>query len=401
MKILFLSFYFPPDFCAGSFRANGLKNAFLKNEDLTKLLIITTYPQRYGHIKNVPIIEDTHNFSIKRIKTPEHKNKFYRQIYNFFVFSIHSLLFALKNRKSFDHIFITSSRFGTALLGYLISIIVNKPLHTDIRDIFSDSLNSITKLKNPLGKIIKHIVKKTETLILSRSTWVNFVSPGFLDYFKQIPNSKVTVFTNGIDDIFLDNYSKLVQDFPKKVQLPLKVIYTGNIGLGQGLEKVIIPIAKHFKNKIEFKIIGDGSALDLLLEHINDNRLHNIIIIPPMRRNNLIKHYDKADILFLHLNDIPAFKKVLPSKVFEYATYNKYILAGVSGTARKFLVDNLDGVNIFDPGDYNSAIILIEKIISSLHEESRINNEVFIKKYDRKVISDKMVKYFFKITKEN
>jgi len=394
-----LSFYFPPDYCAGSFRANGLKNAFLRRKDLDTLLILTTYPQRYGHIKNVSLIEKTNNLIIRRVKTPEHNNKFYRQIYNFFVYSIFCFSYALKNRKSFDCIFITSSRFGTAFLGYLLSMLLNKPFYSDIRDIFSDSLNSISKLNNYFGKIIKGIVKKLEIVVLSRAKWVNFVSPGFVNYFKEIPNAKITIHTNGIDDIFIKNYSNTLKNKPKNNQLPLKLIYTGNIGYGQGLEKITLPIAKHFKDKIEFNIIGDGSALDLLLKCIQEDSIDNINIIPPMDRTHLIKYYNEADVLFLHLNDIPAFKRVLPSKIFEYSTFNKPILAGVAGASKTFLMENLKGANIFSPGEYRSAITLIEKFINNRSEESGIDNTVFIKKYDRKLISDRMVSHFFKICK--
>ena len=398
---MFLSFYYPPDFCAGSFRANGLKKSFLKHKALTSLIILTTYPQRYGHINNVPLIEKVKNFKVRRVKTPEHKNKFYRQVYNFLVYSIFCFVYVIKNKKSIDCIFITSSRFGTAFLGYLISIVLNKPFHADIRDIFSDSLNSISKLNNLFGKVIKYIVVKIEIIVLSKAQWVNFVSPGFLDYFKDLPRSKITTFTNGIDDIFLKHYSKALKSIPMNDKSPLKFIYTGNIGYGQGLEKIIIPIAKHFKNKIEFNIIGDGSASDLLLKFIKDNRINNVNIIPPINRIDLIKYYDNADILFLHLNDIPAFKKVLPSKIFEYSTFNKPILAGVSGASKEFLIKNLNGAYIFHPGDYRSAISLVEKIINNRSEQLRIDNGTFIKKYDRKVVSDKMVKHFFEICKGN
>ena len=44
-----------------------------------------------------------------------------------------------------------------------------------------------------------------------------------------------------------------------------------------------------------------------------------------------------TDVLFLHLNDYSAFRKVIPSKIFEYAATGKPIVAGVSGYAAEFL----------------------------------------------------------------
>ena len=48
-----------------------------------------------------------------------------------------------------------------------------------------------------------------------------------------------------------------------------------------------------------------------------------------MPQHELLNYYNQANILFLHLNSIKAFEKVLPSKIFEYAASNKPILAGV------------------------------------------------------------------------
>ena len=46
---------------------------------------------------------------------------------------------------------------------------------------------------------------------------------------------------------------------------------------------------------------------------IQNNNVDNIEILAPIKREKLIKYYKEADILFVHLNDIPAFQRVLPS----------------------------------------------------------------------------------------
>ena len=65
--------------------------------------------------------------------------------------------------------------------------------------------------------------------------------------------------------------------------------------------------------------------------------LENVILKDPVSRFELKSIYNTADYLFLHLNDYSAFKKVLPSKIFELATYPKTIIAGVSGYSADFI----------------------------------------------------------------
>ena len=49
MKLLLLSFYYPPDLCAGSFRASALIEALSRNrpKDL-QVTVLTTQPNRYS-----------------------------------------------------------------------------------------------------------------------------------------------------------------------------------------------------------------------------------------------------------------------------------------------------------------------------------------------------------------
>ncbi|MFP3500063.1 glycosyltransferase WbuB, partial [Pseudomonas sp. SIMBA_059] len=51
-RILFLSFYYPPDLSAGSFRAEALVKALLDNVgDHVEIDVVTTQPNRYHTFK--------------------------------------------------------------------------------------------------------------------------------------------------------------------------------------------------------------------------------------------------------------------------------------------------------------------------------------------------------------
>ena len=83
--------------------------------------------------------------------------------------------------------------------------------------------------------------------------------------------------------------------------------------------------------------------------------LDNVEFLPPVGREQLVQHYQQADILFLHLNDVPAFKRVLPSKIFEYAVLDKPIVAGLSGYSAQFIVDNIGHAFLFKPFDLGTT----------------------------------------------
>ena len=79
--------------------------------------------------------------------------------------------------------------------------------------------------------------------------------------------------------------------------------------------------------------------------------------MPPVKREKLFKYYKDADILFLHLNDIP----VLLSKIFEYTALRRPIVAGLGGYSAKFIVYNVPYVTIFNSGDVDGCEDAIRK----------------------------------------
>ena len=137
--------------------------------------------------------------------------------------------------------------------------------------------------------------------------------------------------TNGIDQYFYKKFDK-TSDKGKE----LKIVYAGNLGDGQGIEHIIPEAANKLKGVASFKIIGSGGKKNTLAQILLKLNCTNVELKEPIKRDQLIKEYASADVLFLHLNDFPAFEKVLPSKIFEYAASGKTIVAGVSGCSRNF-----------------------------------------------------------------
>ena len=97
--------------------------------------------------------------------------------------------------------------------------------------------------------------------------------------------------------------------------------------------------------------------------------------------------YKQADILFLHLDSSSPFKKVLPSKIFEYAATGKPILAGVSGYAAEFIKDNLEGAEIFDPVNVDEMKKSLRKLIAG---PAHFERKHFCMQYSRKLIMEKL-----------
>jgi len=388
VRILVLSFYYEPDLCAGSFRCTSLVEQLLQQvEQGTEIEVITTLPNRYATYSiNAPEYEQIDNLYLHRVRLPNHESGMIDQVKAFYCFYRKAL--KLVRGKEYGLVIATSSRLFTAFLGARIARNKKLPLYLDIRDIFVDTLNDV--LSWPQAEAILPILKLVEKYTFSQAYKVNLVSEGFLNYFQQrYPSLDYEVFTNGIDEEFIlaqQQTNKVPDGKVGKGDGEVKIIlYAGNIGEGQGLHKIVPQLAKQLGNGFMFKVIGDGGRKQLLVDSVTALGVNNVQLLPPVGRGKLIEYYHQADILFLHLNDYDAFKKVLPSKVFEYAVFNKPMLAGVGGYAAKFIRDNVSNAGIFAPCDVMAAKLAVEELAFNQGPRSG-----FISRFRRRNIMKKM-----------
>ena len=377
MKILFLTFYFEPDLCAGSFRNSPLAEILAKKlSKKDSVEVFTTMPNRYSsYTKQAPRIEKRGNLTINRIKISSHENGFKDQMISFW--SFYRQVKDLVQHHSYDLVFASSSRLFTAYLGFKISKQKGIPLYLDIRDIFSENIREVV---HPLARIpLTTVLKYIEQQVFSRANHINLVSGGFEDYFSQYDRPSYSFFTNGIDKEFLElPTTSLSYEKP-----PFIVTYAGNIGEGQAIHIIIPKVAKILGSEYKFRIIGDGGCREQLVAETEG--LNNVEILSPVDRVSLKKFYAETHFLFLHLNSYKAFESVLPSKIFEYAATGKPIFAGVGGYASKFISEYLPEVALFDPND---ADVFIQKIRS--YGNISIERNGFIKKFKRENIMDHM-----------
>ncbi len=269
----------------------------------------------------------------------------------------------------------------TAVLGAWVARKKRIPLYLDIRDIFVDTIKDV--LPKHLALLAKPVFSILERWTINSSSKVNLVSQGFAGYFStRYPRQHFSYFTNGIDDEFLSGSQILEKDEASAIPL---VLYAGNLGEGQGLHSILPDLARRMQGRARFRVIGDGGRKEALKDALGKVGVGNVELLPPMKREQLIREYQAADVLFLHLNDYDAFRKVLPSKLFEYGAMGKPIWAGVSGYAAEFVRTELDNAAVFHPCDATEAIKVFDQLNFQQTDRSR-----FVTKFARKNIAESM-----------
>lgn len=385
MRILILSFYYRPDLSACSFRSTALVRALAEQAPDVDIEVLTTLPHRYRSFA-VPVaeVESFGRVRVRRIPLPEHSGRMIDQSRAFLTYA--RRVQQATRGEQYDLVFATSSRLMTAVLGARIARRLRATLYLDIRDIFVDTITDVLPGR---ASLLAPFFARLERWAVERAQVVNLVSRGFAEYFRErYPRQRYSFHTNGIDDEFLEAFAEPPvppSDVGAPSRRPIRVLYAGNMGAGQGLDDIVPRLAAALKDRIEFRLIGDGAQRGALEAAVVARGLQNVTVLPPMGRSDLVREYRAADVLFLHLNDLAAFEKVLPSKIFEYAATKKPIWAGVRGFSAKFLSERVANASVFSPQDAEGAQRAFE--VLELRETDRT---AFVQAFTRRSISRAM-----------
>jgi len=344
--------------------------------------IFTSQPNRYASLSTeAPANEDHGWLRIHRIPIASHKGGMKDQAlaYLHYARGVHKLSAAGR----WDIVVATSSRLMTAALGAHVARKIRAPLYLDIRDLFTDNMREMLA-KSPL-RILTPVFRWIEKRTFRQASRINLVSQGFLPHIRTVaPSVPVSVLTNGIDRTFLtDTFEKK----GAKAELPL-ILYAGNMGEGQGLHLIVPEAAKRLEGVAQFRLIGDGGKRTALVDALSADAVKNVELCSPIPRRELSEQYRQADFLLMHLNDLDAFRRVLPSKVFEYGATGKPILAGVAGYAAEFCRMNLPDAFVFNPLDANG---LVQSVKQAISDPVHIDRELFRETYARERITRQLV----------
>ena len=344
--------------------------------------IITTMPNRYhSALAEARPLEKEGAVTIRRISLPGHQSGMFDQAYAYSHYFFGVMRYTWGH--SYDLVFATTGRLFTGFLGAFISRLKGAGFYLDIRDIFTETIQNVSN--SPVVKILMPVFHLMERFTV-RSAWkVNLVSQGFQSHFQLIdPKKTFSIFTNGIDGEFIGIDYNLPSPYEK-----IAVLYAGNIGEGQGLEKIVPAAAKALEETHHFLVIGDGGAKGKLLEQLEAQEVRNVELLPPVNREKLLEYYRTSDVMFLHLNNYRAFERVLPSKLFELATTNKPIVAGVGGYAKRFIEENISDAYVFEPCQPEQCVRILRD-----YTPNPIDRSSFVDAFRRTAIMKQMAQDF-------
>ncbi|MFV8387452.1 glycosyltransferase family 4 protein [Vibrio parahaemolyticus] len=349
-RMLILSFHYTPDLSACSFRTESLVEHLSVTYPNVEIDLVTTFPSRYVSYCPSCIEDDSHsNVKIHRVELPlvSFGLGFVSEALSFSFFAMKAKSYT--QNKDYDLVFGTSAKLATATLARVLAKKKSAKLYLDIRDLFVDNIQDM--FSRTFSFVFLPLFKMLEAYTFKGADRLNIVSDGFLSHVgKHVSDERLRSFTNGIDD----DFSLLEEKEP--ASKTLNIVYAGNIGRAQSLEKIIPYLAEYSDLDVQITIVGDGRNIIQLVSLLTERNIKNVTIDTPVSRKELVQYYQKADVLFLHLDDFECLTRVIPSKVFEYAATGLPMLCGVSGYTKQFIETNIPNALTFIPNDVEDCV---------------------------------------------
>ena len=286
------------------------------------------------------------------------KNSKISVFFNYLSFIVMGILLSpfLFRKKKFDYIIVfANSPVPQAFIGVFLKFIKKSKLIIWVQDLWPEILKETGYVTNSiLLKIINFFIKKIyffSDLILAQSK-------SFKREIKKKTKSKVVYFPNPSIDMFQKMKTKKVNR-----KLPFKILYAGNLGEAQNIEK-IVRISKMLTHRnIIFQIVGGGNKYAWLKNKIKKDKIRNIILSNNVDFVKIPKYYINSDCLIITLKNNKFLNMTIPSKLQNYLSAKKPIVSFCGGETQKIIKDNKCGVDLYNNRDkeIKKKIIMLSK----------------------------------------
>jgi len=355
MHVFIITQYFPPEIGAAATRWGDYTNILVKQgHRVTVLCEMPNYPlgEYFPNYKRQWVKREyiSQNLTIIRSFTwATGRRSMIKKLGNYLIFMLSGLINALKI-KNYDLLIVSSPPLFTGVIGAIIAKIRSINFFLDVRDLWPESVKSLGEVKS---KVLINFGKKLESFIYNSTTGYIIAVPGFKKYFtenypSQIKKSMVELI-NGVSRTFIE----LAQQNDRIPDKKFTVLYSGNMGLAQGLETLIKTAKVLQKHPIDFCFVGNGVKLQSLKEKSKRMDLDNVSFLPSQKKEELIQIIKKASVCLVPLKNEPLFRHAIPSKIFEYMACGRPVIVSIKGEIEKIIKRANSGL-IATPEDANS-----------------------------------------------
>lgn len=223
---------------------------------------------------------------------------------------------------SADTIFATSTPLTIALPAIYAKWRQNIPMVLEVRDLWPEVPIAMGALSNPF---MAFMAKCLEKFAYANSASIVALSPDMRDGVARTgyPEARIRVIPNGADPELFDASGTLGKEFRERHGIPADatlMVYAGTLGKVNGVSYLVkLASAMLADRRFFVLIIGDGAESDevRLLAQSTGCLGQNLIMIPPVPKNQVPQVLNAADIVISTVIPIKALWANSANKIFD------------------------------------------------------------------------------------
>ena len=397
MRILIVSHYYVPEVNAPASRTSEHACTWAAaGHDVTVVTGAPNHPtgRLYpGYRNRLWSREEIDGVSVCRVWTFLAANEgVVRRTLNFVSFFISATL-ALPRLPRPDVILTTSPQLFCGLAGLPARLVKRAPWVLEIRDLWPESILTVGAIRR--GFIIRAL-ERLERFAYRRADRIVAVTNAFVPHIAERGGAgKIDVVENGVDlSLFVRGADKGA--FARRIGFEDRFIaaYVGTHGLAHGLG-TMLDAAKILRNdpRIGFVLVGDGADRAALMSRVVSEDLTNVRVVGQLPKSEMPAVWAATDASLILLRRSEAFKKVLPSKLFEAMAMQCPIILGVEGEARALLDAADAGIGIV-PEDSQQLADAVLRLVDDHERGTRYgrNGLAYVRNhFDRRVLAARLL----------
>lgn len=365
MNILLISNNFPPEVNALATRSYEHARIWAQNGGNVEVITDNpNYPEGkiYTGYSNVYTYERVDKIKVHRVPMYIAENKgTIKRILSYVSFMVSAVWYSRKLTSKPAVILASSPQIFSALAGLLISRWKKIPFILEIRDLWPESIVAVGAMKR---NAIIRFFEKIEMLLYKKAQHIVVVTEAFRQAIidKGIEPDKISVLKNGVDLKFFSTSPD--KEKLKKIELKhglggkFVVSYMGTIGMAHKVDILFEAARRSNNDAIVYLVIGTGAEQDTIKRLQEKYALPNFFLIDKQPKELMPYYLSLTDVFIVHLKDVPLFRTVIPSKIFEAMAMKKPLVAGVEGETRTIIEKSGAGIPVRpeDPDEMNKAI---------------------------------------------
>jgi colanic acid biosynthesis glycosyl transferase WcaI len=343
VKILFLTENFPPETNASATRVFERACYWAKwGHEVTVLTSAPNFPRgklMAGYRNHWKQVETRGGMRVVRVKTfiAANQGVVLRSL-DFLSFMVSAGVAGLFEEKP-DLVVATSPQFFAAVGGWALAKARDVPFVFELGDLWPASIAAVGAMRQSAAL---RVMERLELFLYRESACVVALTHAFKANLQErgIPGDKIAVVINGVD---LGRYAPTPRDPKLAAEWDLTgkfvIGYVGTHGMAHALANVL-EAAERLRDHddLRFMLVGSGAERSALMAAARRRKLNNVIFVSPQPKEAMPAVWSLCDVALVHLKDEPAFREVIPSKMFEAMAMGlPLLLASPDGEARQIL----------------------------------------------------------------